>query len=71
MARRSSGLSAVLRSEPGPAAGAGVLNMGGEYQRWKAVNPDAADKALSGGLIGSPETIRRKLRKLEASRTDR
>ena len=41
-----------------------------EYTAWKAANPEAAEKALSGGLIGSPETIRRKLRKFEASHID-
>jgi hypothetical protein len=42
----------------------------GEYNRWKAANPGAAEKALAGGLIGSPETIRRKLRKFESSNID-
>ena len=40
------------------------------YNDWKRSNPDSADKALSGGLIGSPETIRRKLRKFEQSNID-
>jgi hypothetical protein len=44
--------------------------MWAEYGRWKAANPGAAEKALSGGLIGSPETIRRKLRKFESSHID-
>ncbi len=42
----------------------------GGVHRWKAENPDAAEKALLGGLIGSPETIRKKLRKFEASHID-
>jgi alkanesulfonate monooxygenase SsuD/methylene tetrahydromethanopterin reductase-like flavin-dependent oxidoreductase (luciferase family) len=54
------------RRRPAP----GVLNMWEEYMRWKNDNPEAAAKALSGGLIGSPETIRRKLRKFEASHID-
>ena len=33
-------------------------------------NPEAAAAALAGGLIGSPETIRRKLRKFEHSHID-
>ena len=41
-----------------------------EYSAWKAANPEAAERALSGGLIGSPETIRRKLRKFETSNID-
>jgi hypothetical protein len=41
-----------------------------EYNRWKQENPDAAARALSGGLIGSPETIRRKLRRFATSNID-
>jgi hypothetical protein len=41
-----------------------------EYNKWKAANPDQAERALSGGLIGSPETLRRKLRKFEESNID-
>jgi alkanesulfonate monooxygenase SsuD/methylene tetrahydromethanopterin reductase-like flavin-dependent oxidoreductase (luciferase family) len=48
----------------------GTLNMWDEYNAWKAANPEAADRALSGGLIGSPDTIRRKLRKFEESNID-
>ncbi len=33
-------------------------------------NPELAEKALRGGLIGSPETIRRKLRRFETSHVD-
>ena len=33
-------------------------------------NPEAHASALRGGLIGSPETIRRKLRKFQASNID-
>ena len=54
------------RKRPAP----GSVDMWAEYNRWKAANPDAAEKALSGGLIGSPETIRRKLRKFESSHID-
>ncbi|ETX01136.1 MAG: hypothetical protein ETSY2_37790, partial [Candidatus Entotheonella gemina] len=32
--------------------------------------PDNLARALSGGLIGSPETLRRKLRKFETSNVD-
>src|SRR5262249_12295353 len=33
-------------------------------------NPESAAKALAGGLIGSPDTLRRKLRKFEESHID-
>ncbi|MGH6956184.1 MAG: LLM class flavin-dependent oxidoreductase [Caulobacteraceae bacterium] len=54
------------RARPEP----GAVDMWAEYGKWKAANPDQAERALSGGLIGSPETIRRKLRKFEASHID-
>jgi alkanesulfonate monooxygenase SsuD/methylene tetrahydromethanopterin reductase-like flavin-dependent oxidoreductase (luciferase family) len=54
------------RRRPAP----GEVDMWREYSSWKAVNRDQADKVLSGGLIGSPETIRRKLRKFESSHID-
>ena len=41
-----------------------------EYQKWKAANPEAHQAALRGGLIGSPDTIRRKLRKFQESNID-
>ena len=41
-----------------------------EYTKWKKENPEAQARALSGGLIGSPETIRRKLRRFESSHVD-
>ena len=54
------------RARPAP----GEVDMWVEYTKWKAANADQAERALSGGLIGSPETIRRKLRKFEASHID-
>lgn len=48
----------------------GTVSLWDEYNKWKAANPEAVRKALSGGLIGSPETIRRKLHKFEASNVD-
>jgi alkanesulfonate monooxygenase SsuD/methylene tetrahydromethanopterin reductase-like flavin-dependent oxidoreductase (luciferase family) len=56
----------TTRQRPPP----GAVNMWDEYNKWKQENPDAAAKALAGGLIGSPETIRRKLRKFEQSNID-
>jgi hypothetical protein len=41
-----------------------------EYNKWKKVNPEAHAAALRGGLIGSPETIRRKLHKFQSSNID-
>ena len=49
---------------------AGSVNMWEKYGEWKRDNAEAAEKALSGGLIGSPETIQKKLRKFEASHID-
>src|SRR6202050_5211151 len=54
------------RARPAP----GQVDMWQEYGKWKAANADQAERALSGGLIGSPESIRRKLRKFEASHID-
>jgi alkanesulfonate monooxygenase SsuD/methylene tetrahydromethanopterin reductase-like flavin-dependent oxidoreductase (luciferase family) len=49
---------------------AGTVNMWDEYNSWKRANPENAARALRGGLIGSPETIRNKLRKFEGSNID-
>jgi alkanesulfonate monooxygenase SsuD/methylene tetrahydromethanopterin reductase-like flavin-dependent oxidoreductase (luciferase family) len=54
------------RQRPAP----GEVNMWELYQAWKRDNPENAERALTGGLIGSPETIRRKLRKFEESNID-
>src|SRR6202035_1066673 len=47
-----------------------TVNIWDEYNKWKAVNPEAAARAISGGLIGSPDTIRRKLRRFRSSNID-
>jgi alkanesulfonate monooxygenase SsuD/methylene tetrahydromethanopterin reductase-like flavin-dependent oxidoreductase (luciferase family) len=47
-----------------------TVNMWDEYNKWKRENPEAAARALSGGLIGSPETLRRRLRRFETSNID-
>ena len=49
---------------------AGTVNMWDEYHKWKAAPPAAHAAALRGGLIGSPDTIRRKLRKFQSSNID-
>src|SRR5262249_55048465 len=54
------------RQRPAP----GTVNMWNEYEAWKRANPDVTAKALAGGLIGSPETLRRKLRRFETSNID-
>jgi alkanesulfonate monooxygenase SsuD/methylene tetrahydromethanopterin reductase-like flavin-dependent oxidoreductase (luciferase family) len=54
------------RQRPAP----GEVNMWELYSAWKRDNQENAERALSGGLIGSPETIRRKLRKFEESNID-
>jgi alkanesulfonate monooxygenase SsuD/methylene tetrahydromethanopterin reductase-like flavin-dependent oxidoreductase (luciferase family) len=54
------------RGRPDP----GEVNMWDEYMAWKRANPENAERALTGGLIGSPETIRRKLRRFEESNID-
>src|SRR5689334_9552412 len=38
--------------------------------KWKRDNPIAQEAALRGGLIGSPETLRRKLRRFRTSHID-
>ncbi len=57
---------ARARKRPKP----GTVNLWDEYEKWKRENPDGLARALSGGLIGSPETIRRKLRRFETSHID-
>src|SRR5271163_4256894 len=58
--------ASVGRKRPDPY----TVNMWDEYNRWKRDNPEQAARALSGGLIGSPETLRRKLRRFQSSNID-
>jgi alkanesulfonate monooxygenase SsuD/methylene tetrahydromethanopterin reductase-like flavin-dependent oxidoreductase (luciferase family) len=51
-------------------AAPGTVSLWDEYEKWKKANPELAYKALTGGLVGSPETIRRKLRRFETSHVD-
>ena len=51
------------RRRPDP----GTVNLWDEYEKWKRENPENHARALRGGLIGSPETLREKLRKFETS----
>ncbi|MSO91749.1 MAG: LLM class flavin-dependent oxidoreductase [Acetobacteraceae bacterium] len=48
----------------------GTVNLWDLYLQWKRDNPEKAQQALRGGLIGSPETIRRKLHRFKESRVD-
>ena len=54
------------RQRPDP----GTVNMWDEYNKWKRENPEAQEAALRGGLIGSPETIAKKLRRFRSSHID-
>jgi alkanesulfonate monooxygenase SsuD/methylene tetrahydromethanopterin reductase-like flavin-dependent oxidoreductase (luciferase family) len=54
------------RERPAP----GTVNLWDEYKKWKRENPEGLQRALRGGLIGSPETIRRKLQRFETSHID-
>ena len=54
------------RDRPPP----GSVDLWAEYERWKTENPEALERALSGGLIGSPETIRNRLHKYAGSHVD-
>jgi alkanesulfonate monooxygenase SsuD/methylene tetrahydromethanopterin reductase-like flavin-dependent oxidoreductase (luciferase family) len=49
---------------------AGTSDVWKAYETWKAANPADAAKALTGGLIGSPDTIRKKLRRFQQSNVD-
>ncbi len=54
------------RDRPPP----GTVDLWAEYEAWKKANPEGHAKAISGGLIGSPETIRNRLRKYSSSHVD-
>src|SRR3954463_10187047 len=54
------------RQRPPP----GTVNMWDEYNKWKKANPEAHASALRGGRIVPPDTIRKKLRKFQASNID-
>jgi hypothetical protein len=49
---------------------ANTPSMWDEYNKWKRENPEAQEAALRGGLIGSPETIAKKLRRFRTSHID-
>jgi alkanesulfonate monooxygenase SsuD/methylene tetrahydromethanopterin reductase-like flavin-dependent oxidoreductase (luciferase family) len=51
-------------------AAPGTVSLWDEYIKRKRENPEAVERALRGGLIGSPETIRRKLHRFKESRVD-
>jgi alkanesulfonate monooxygenase SsuD/methylene tetrahydromethanopterin reductase-like flavin-dependent oxidoreductase (luciferase family) len=49
---------------------AGSVNVWDEFQKWKEANPEAVETSVRGGLVGSPDTIRRKLRRFQTSNVD-
>ena len=49
---------------------AGTVDVWQKFQEWKTANPDVVQQALRGGLVGSPDTIRKKLRKFQSSHAD-
>ena len=51
-------------------AAPGTASLWDEYQAWKRANPERTERALMGGLIGSPQTIRRKLQRFAQSNVD-
>ncbi len=57
----------VFYNKHGPVA-PGTVNLWEEYQKWKA-SPEGQKRA-DGGLIGSPQTIRDRLKKFEESHVD-
>lgn len=59
-------ISASGRKRPPP----GTFNMWDQYTEWKKENSDLHQKTLRSGLIGSPDTIRKKLRKFQSSHID-
>ena len=62
----SAGRIGAQRDRPPP----GTVDLWAEYERWKSENPEAHARAISGELIGSPETLRKRLRKYTASHVD-
>ncbi len=57
----------VFYNSHGPVV-PGSVNVWDEYQKWKQT--PAGQKKLTGALIGSPETLRRRLRKYEGTHLD-
>ena len=55
---------------PGSRSGHRPDDLWAEYEQWKNDNAEAHEKAIGGGLIGSPETVARKLRRFEESNID-
>ena len=51
-------------------AAPGTVSLWEEYLAWKKANPERAERSVQGGLIGSPETIRRKLHRFSTSNVD-
>ena len=54
------------RDRPPP----GTVDLWSEYEKWRTNNPEGHARAISGSLVGSPETIRKWLRKYSNSHVD-
>ena len=61
--------SLMFYNTHGPVA-PGSVNIWDEYQAWRQTDSGRAAASSSSGLIGSPETIRERLRKFEESNVD-
>ena len=62
----SAGRLGKNRDRPPP----GTFNLCAEYEKWKTENPEGHARAISGGLLGSPETIRNHLREYSTLHVD-
>lgn len=49
---------------------AGTVSVWDEFVKWKDANPESVQKSVRSGLVGSPDTIRAKLRKFQTSNVD-
>ena len=54
------------RDRPTP----GTVDLWSECEKWRTNNPEGHARAISGSLVGSPETIRKWLRKYSNSHVD-
>jgi alkanesulfonate monooxygenase SsuD/methylene tetrahydromethanopterin reductase-like flavin-dependent oxidoreductase (luciferase family) len=61
--------SLMFYNTHGPVA-PGSVNIWDEYQAWRQTDKGRAAASSSSGLIGSPETIRQRLRRFEESNVD-
>ena len=62
----SAGRLGKIRDRPPP----GTFDLCAECEKWKTENPEGHARAISGGLLGSPETIRNHLREYSTLHVD-